>query len=354
MKILILLIVIVVLGIVGWFAYGSVSTKPTTQITAKPKVIGTIYFRPQHTDALEGFKEGMRKLGYTNKDITYDDVVILAGPKMEEDVNKAVQKLIADKVDILFVSFESSAKVALDVTKKSGSDLPIVFTTRFHDPLNYGLIESYKSSGNNATGVATNLTQSIQKTLLFFKEINPKAKRIAAFTDGFMIPGISDAILKELKDQAPRFGLSIVEYKTQKPPSLAKENWVEVADKIKLGDIDGLIHLPGHFYDSDDHGEGKSQEADETLLANRLHIPFVVPSEDLSSGGSFAFSDDFHASAGQAAVMVQKILNGIKPKDIPIEYGSKSLLILNLNRAREAGIQFPESMLSIANIKIDK
>ena len=79
-----------------------------------------------------------------------------------------------------------------------------------------------------------------------------------------------------------------------------------------------------------------------------------MPSEDLSSGGSFAFSDDFHASAGQAAVMVQKILNGIKPKDIPIEYGSKSLLILNLNRAREAGIQFPESMLSIANIKIDK
>ena len=60
MKILILLIVIVVLGIVGWFAYGSVSTKPTTQITAKPKVIGTIYFRPQHTDALEGFKEGIR------------------------------------------------------------------------------------------------------------------------------------------------------------------------------------------------------------------------------------------------------------------------------------------------------
>lgn len=354
MKILILLIVIIVLGIAGWFAYGSVSTKPTTQTTAKPKVIGTIHFRPQHTDAFEGFQEGMRKLGYTNKDIIYNDIAIVAGPNLEEDVNKAVQKLVADKVDVLFISFENSAKVALDATKKLGVDLPIVFTTRFHDPLDYGLIESYKSSGNNATGIATNLTQSIQKTLLFFKEINPKAKKVAAFTDGFMIPGISDAILKELKNQAPRFGFAIVEYKTQKPPSPTQENWREVADKIKPGDIDALIHLPGHFYDFDEHGTGKSQEADETLLANRLHIPFAVPSEDLPSGGSFAFSDDFHASAAQAAVMVQKILNGIKPKDIPIEFATKSLLILNLNRAQEAGFQFPESMLSIANIKIDK
>ncbi len=349
MKILMLFIVIIILGAAGWFIYRPASKN----VAAKPKVIGTIYFR-QHIDALEGFKEGMRKLGYTDKDIKYDEEIIIAGPKLEEDVSKAVQKLVADKVDIFFISFESSAKVALDFVKKSGSDIPIVFTTRFHDPLSVGLIESYKSSGNNITGVATNLSQSIQKILLFFKEINPNAKKIGVFTDGFMVPGLSDEILKELNSQAPRFGLSIVEYKTQKPPSPTRENWAEVADKIKPGDIDGLVHLPGHFYDSQNPAPGTSQEADETLLSNRLHIPYVAPSEDLLTGGNFAFSDDFHASAAQAAVMVQKIFNGTKAKDIPIEYGSKSLLILDLVRARAAGIEFPESMLSVANKKIDK
>ena len=49
---------------------------------------------------------------------------------------------------------------------------------------------------------------------------------------------------------------------------------------------------------------------------------------------------------------VQKILNGTKPKDIPIEFGAKSILILHLGRAQAAGIQFPESILSIANEKI--
>ncbi len=70
------------------------------------------------------------------------------------------------------------------------------------------------------------------------------------------------------------------------------------------------------------------------------------------TGGSFSYADDFHASAEQAAVIAQKIFNGAKPQDIPIEFGSKSLLILNLKRAHDAGITFPKSMLDIAQVKI--
>jgi len=184
----------------------------------EPKKIGVVYIR-QHLDAYEGFKEGMKNLGYTDKDVIYDEVLVATGPNLYDDLGKGIKKLIADKVDVMFLSYELTAKVAVDITKEMKSDIPIVFMSRFHDPLSYGIINSYKTSGNNTTGVATNLLDSIQKTLLFFKEINPNTKKIGVFTDGFMIPGGSDQILTELRNQVSRFGLTLVEYKTTKEPS---------------------------------------------------------------------------------------------------------------------------------------
>lgn len=341
-KILKVLLGILVIGLIGWFAYQKL---PMNQQGTKPKVIGVVYIR-QHQDAYEGLKEGIKNLGYTDKDVVYNEVLVVTGPNLYDDLGNGVRKLIADKVDVMFLSYEMTAKLGVDISKELGSTIPIVFMSRFHDPIDYGMAASYKSSGNNSTGVATNLIASIQKTLKFFKEINPEAKRIGVFSEGFMIPGGSDQILKELRDQVPRFGLTLVEYTTQKPPSPERGNFDEVASTIKPGDIDAIFHLPVHFYDP--------QEVDETVLANKLQIPMSVPSEDMPTGGNFSFADDFHKSAQQASVMIQKIFNGTQPKDIPIEFGSKSLLILNTKRAEEAGITFPKSMLGIAQVKIDK
>lgn len=340
-KILKIAVVAAVIVIGGWLVFESIS-KP---LAKKPKTIGALYFR-QHLDAYEGLKEGMKKLGYTDKDVVYDEVLVVPGPNLNEDLKNGARKLIANKVDVLFVSMEHQAKIALEVTKEMQSDLPIVFMTRFHDPLAFGLIDSFKSSGNNSTGVATNLIEIVQKTMSFFKDINPKASRIGVFGEGFMVPGFGDVYLAEFKKQGPRFGLSIVEYKTQNPPITAKENWHEVADKIKPGDIDGLVHIAGHFYDP--------QETFEMELAKRLRIPMAAPSEDLPTGGSFAFSDNFAVSAEQVAVMIDKIFKGTKPSEIPIEFGSKSILILYTKVAREAGFTFPDSMLSIAEVIIDE
>lgn len=341
-KIIKVVLLIIVVGAIGLFIYGGMLSRP---VASQPKLIGALYLR-QHLDAYGGLKKEMEKLGYTGKNVAYDEVEIIPGPNFYADVENGAKKLIADKVDVLWVSMEHQAKTALDLTKKDNSNLPIVFMTRFHDPLSYGLIKSYKTSENNSTGVATGPVDTIQKNLQFFKEINPKATKIGVFGKGFMVPGFGDVYLSELKSQAPKFGMSVVEYTNSSAPDPTIKTWQATADKIKLGDIDGLFHIAGHFYDP--------QEVVETLLAKRLHIPHAAPAEDLPTGGSFAYSDDFAASAAQSAVIIDKIFKGTQPKDIPIEFGSKSLLILNLKRAAEAGFAFPNSMLNIAEIKIDK
>lgn len=341
-------LVVLLVVIAGWVLYAIgifdpiVDLKPLTQ--AKPKVVGVIYQR-QHQSAYDGMKEEMKKMGYTEKkDVVYNEMQVNPGPTFYKDVENAAKKHIADNVDLLFVTSEQIDKIALELTK--GTNIPVVFMTRFHDPLEFGLIASYKSSGNNSTGIATNLAETVQKNLFFFKEIDSKIKKIGVFTEGFMLPGGSEAVLAELKKQAPRFDITIVEYQSKNPPDATSKNWHELADKIKPGEIDGLYHLASHFYDK--------QEVDETELAGRLQIPHSVPSSDIPTGGSFSFADDFHESGGQAAVIIDKIFKGAKPADIPIEFGSKNILILQTKRASEAGFTFPNSMISIAETIIAK
>lgn len=336
------------MAIGGFLAY---KYMPANLQVMKPKVIGAVYLR-QHIDAYNGLRKGIKELGYSDKKVIFDEFLIIPGPTFFEDVEAGVKKMIQDKVDVMFVSMEHQANTALKLTKEAGIDMPIVFMTRFHDPVDYGIAQSYKSSGNNATGVATDIPRTIQKTLSFFKEINPKANKIGVFGKGFMIPGFGDIILSELKKQSPNLGLAIVEYTTTAAPPDAEKAWNEIANKIKPGEIHGLFHIAGHFFGPQEHAESE--------LANRLGIPMAAPSEDLlplgeglPSGGNFAFSDDFGASAKQAAIMIDKIFKGTKPSDIPIEFGSKDILTLHMARAKKAGFVFPGSMISIAEVKVE-
>ena len=306
-------------------------------VATEPPTIGIIYLRP-HTAAVQGFKDAMAELGYT--DVVYDEAMATPGASMYPEIEAATARMLDEGVDLLWVTQEHQAEVALRVTKERGVDTPVVFLSRFHDPVEYGLVASYRSSGNNMTGVATNVSELIQRSLTFVRDMNPDAKKVGAFTTGFATPVIADAFLQELREQAARLGFEFVEFTFDGKPPEAEAGWHAAAAKIQAGDIDALFHAAGHFY--------AGQTNPEYQLAKRLGIPHIVPAEDLAEGGHFSYTDDYTESAKQTAVMVDKILRGASPSDIPIEYGSKNVLFLNLERAAETGIEFTEQMTFIA------
>ncbi len=311
--------------------------------TAEPKQIGILSFR-QFNDVVSGFKDEMARLGYA--DVTYIERAAVPGPTMMQDIESHVREMIQADVDAIWASLEMQAKAAVEITKAEGrTDIPVVFMTRFHDPIEYGVVASFQSSGNNATGVVTNLTEIVQRSLEFFREIDPEFKKLGIFTDGFLVADIGGVILEEVRKQAPNFGIEIVEYKTSVPPPEAEAEFNRVAGSIQKGDIDGLYHIPGHFYGTQEAGEGE--------LAIRLGVPMVAPYEDLPNGGLFSYSDDFEESGRQSAEILDQIFKGTKPSDIPVRYGANNILTLMLGRAREAGVTFPDSMLFIAKNKYD-
>src|SRR3989344_319715 len=330
------LVAILILGGIAYWYFGS------SPGATEPKTIGVIHFRQQH-DAFVGFKKGLEKYGLD--DVIIREKMIVVGPDLPVEMGRAVGELLDEGVDLLWLSLELQAKVALEMTRERGLDTPIVFLTRFHDPVEYGLVESFRSSGNNAAGGATNMIPVVQRTIEFFKEINPEAKRIGIFSKGFQVPDVGGRFFEEWKTQAPRFGMQIVEYTTSVPPPEAEAEFHRVAATIKSGEIDGLVHIPGHFYDLQEKGESE--------LAIRLGIPMASPFEDMPNGGHFTYTDNFGLSGEQSVAMIDKIFKGAKPSDIPVEYGAESILILHLGRAAEADYDFSDNMLFIARHKLE-
>lgn len=325
--------------------YAWMTMPPAASVRTEPVKIGMWGF-PQQREATAAFKARMEELGYKEgEDVVYIAQEVFPGPTLAEDMQKGISDLLDQDVDLMWLSLEMQAKVAVDMTKERGDSTPIVFISRFHDPVDYGLVASYRSSGNNATGVTSNLFDIVQKHLEFYKEIDPDMQTLGIFTEGYWVPIIGDKYFEEIKRQAPQFGITIKEYKTNVPPPEAQAEFDRIAKTIKKGDIDALIHLPGHIYED--------QQAGELELSTRLGIPHAAPFEDLPGGGQFSYSDIFGLSAAQSATMVDKILKGAKPSDIPVEYGGHSELWLVMDRAKAAGITFPESMLFKAAQKFE-
>src|SRR3989344_3245251 len=220
-------VVLVALG-GAWYVWQSRSSD-VANLT--PKTIGIIGI-PQVKEADEGFESKLKELGYTNA--TFLTYHVVPGPNMGTDVEKAVRELIEQNADLIFTDFETPAKVAIGLTRElNRTDIPIIFISRLHDPVTYGLIQSFESSGNDATGVATNIIDLIQRHMEFIKQISPQAKKLGIFGKGFQIPDLAAEYYTEVRKQAPNFGLEIVEYATNAPPPQAKAEFDRIAATVK-------------------------------------------------------------------------------------------------------------------------
>jgi len=335
-KTLLVVAFLVIAGIVA-YASGVFESKPAPQ----PKTIGFIQVFGAIDNVYDGLKLGMTELGYVEGvNIVYDY------QSWEQDPTKVdgiAQGFIDKDVDIIYAVADLSALKALKLTKEAGKPIPIVFSVA-EEPLRLGIIESFKSSGNNTTGIVSNFADVAPKQLEFMKRINPKVKKLGLFTKGFMNPaGPGVPVYNALKASAPNFGITIVEYTTDVEPGPAlAEAFDKVAAGIRTGDIDAIYHIPSHFLED--------QPVRETELGERLKIINSMPvlEEMVGTGGLFSYGADLTETGKQSAIIVDKILKGTKPVDIPIEHPKINVLGLNMKNAKVIGITIPDDIIEIA------
>ncbi len=329
---------VIVLGVViVVLMRGGLSTPVTP-----PKVytVGVMHYIKSIEKVDQGFYKGMENLGYSEgKNVHY----IITPFASDAEMESIAQGLIAQKVDLIVAITNVAATGAKKATEKAGrTDIPIVFS-HANVPDATGLIKSFKSSGNNLTGIAVNLPEVTEKRIQFLREIKPSIKRIGIL-DSVQKDSALIAALPQIQKAAQKFGIELVTYTAQHIGEEGTKDVIAIANGIKPGEIDAFFYMPGPA------SFPPPNVAAIVGMTKRLKIPaaFVLESQT-EQGGLFTYADDLLAMGEQTAIFVDKVFKGQQPSDIPVEFPKKERLVINNNTAKESGLTMPQSMLSIAD-----
>jgi putative ABC transport system substrate-binding protein len=245
-----------------------------------------------------------------------------------ERFSQIAAEFVRLKVDLI-VTAGSGAAAAKEVT----SVVPIVFYIST-DPLGTGLVASLARPGGNVTGLSNQHADLAGKKIDLLREVVPGLRRLAILAN----VGFAQAALEmgEAQTAAGKFGLQVVTSEIQRA-----EDITPAFEAIK-GRADALYVC----------GDGLQVQNRIRIntLALGLRLPTVLPTrEDAEAAGFISYGPDFRDLYRRAADIVDKILRGTKPADIPVEQPTMFELVLNLKTAKALGLEVPPTLLARAD-----
>jgi len=276
------------------------------------------------TGRLELFRREFRKLGYVDgKNVAFE--YRFADNKLDR-LPALADELVRLKVDVLLASSTPTALAA----KNASRTIPIVFYS-VADPVAAGLVDSLARPGGNITGHTIIMAALAGKRLELLKETIPKLSRVAVLWNP-QNPG-NALNWKESQLPARELGLQL--------HSLA----VSSADKYESAFKEATKARSAALTVAQDSLTVSNQKliAD---LAEKNRLPAIYPRRDfVESGGLMSYGPDEVEPFQRAAVIVDKILKGTKPADVPVEQPTKFELVINLKTAKALGLTIPPVVL---------
>jgi putative tryptophan/tyrosine transport system substrate-binding protein len=318
------------LALIGLIAI-AVGLPPAARAQAKrPVRIGALTASWGPTPGVVGLRAGLLERGYREPEDFVIGVRFTQGDLTA--ISTATRELVEQKVDILVVGTGAEARAAQEVTSR----IPIVLIGG-GDPVAQGLAKSFARPGGNLTGVV-NQDELAPKRLEIFRGIVPGLKRVL-FVHDPANPYTAHE-LTSYRDGARRLGLTLVE----RPVGTRDEARAALAG-LRRREVNGILapwemslNIPGLVLEA----------------AARLSIPTMFPDPFyVEQGGLASYSPDHQESGRLAARLVDKIVRGTPPGDIPIELDNRIHFALNLKAARAIGLRVPPEMLLRTNRVID-
>jgi len=236
------------------------------------------------------------------------------------------EELVRLKVDILVVPSTNEALAAKNATKT----IPIVFLN-VTDPISAGLIDSLPRPGGNITGFTTIAAVLAGKRLELLKETVPTVSRVALLWDPRNEGSVQQ--WKESQLSARELGLQL------HPMEVSKADQYESAFKeaIKARSAGLAVTL---------NSLANSNQKRIADLATKNRLPAIYPRADfVASGGLMSYGPDQIEPYQRAAWMIDKILKGTKPADIPVEQPTRFELVINFKTANALGLTIPPIVL---------
>jgi putative ABC transport system substrate-binding protein len=227
-------------------------------------------------------------------------------------------ELVAAKVDVIVAQFTPCALAA----KRATSDIPIIFVAG--DPVGTGVVASLARPGGNLTGLSIMGAELQAKCVELLRDMLPSVRRIAAL--GYA----TDPFSKQFADLIQLAG---------------RATGIEINPMMMLNgpdEIDGAFEAMEQA-----HADGVIVQAPFSTK----HVADLALKQRLASatnfrsfpevGGLMSYGYQGSALYQHMALLVQKVLQGNKPADMPVEQPTKFELVINMKTAKALGIEVP-------------
>ena len=239
-------------------------------------------------------------------------------------------ELVRLKVALIHTGGANAARAAKQATKT----IPIVFNN-VNDPVPTGLVESLAQPGANITGFAVISGILAGKRLELLKESLPKVKRVAVVWD----PRNAGSVEQWKAHHVPAKELGLQLYSME----------VSAAEQLESA-FDAAVKAGSDALEMTQSPIVTSRRKQVAELAAKHRLPAIYhQAEFTESGGLMSYAADRNEPYRRVAVMIDKVLKGTKPADIPVEQPTKFEFVINLKAAKQIGLTIPPNVLARAD-----
>jgi putative tryptophan/tyrosine transport system substrate-binding protein len=287
--------------------------------------------RAEYADFVEAMQNGLRGFGYVDgKNIS---IHYRWAEGKYDRLSELAAELVRLKVDIILTHGGPGTRAAKDAT----ATIPIVGIV-VGDLVSTGLVPSLARPGGNLTGHTFFYAEINAKRLELIKEAVPGAARVAVLVNSANEARHVALAAMDQTAQALRLALLPIGATTREGLAVA---FATMAEKRvhALVVIDDALLISNADYIAE--------------LAQKTRIPMISGSYGTKREGFLIYGVDLRNLWFNSAVLVDRILRGAKPGDLPIQQATKFDLIINLRSAQALGLTVPPALLARADEVIE-
>jgi putative ABC transport system substrate-binding protein len=278
------------------------------------------------------FRKALQSAGYIEgENISYEYRVAEGNP---DRLDIAAAELVRSSVDLI-ATFGTPAALA---AKKATTSIPIVAIS-VGDPVRSGLVMNLARPGGNVTGNTILGPDLSPKRLQLLKEVIPSVTRVGLLWNP---DNASNAvILDDLRLAAPSLGMTLISVEARK-----SSDFEAAFAKIKSEQVEAVLT-------TNDPLHQRNIMLIINFMAQARVAGIFQTRENVVAGGLMSYGASFSELFRQGALYAQKLLQGAKPEDLPVQQPERFELVINLRTATTLGLPLSESFLLRADDVIE-
>jgi len=243
-------------------------------------------------------------------------------------LNMIVDKVVSDNPDLIFITSTPTLQLAAQKIKK----LPVIFSV-VADPMAAGVCTSFTEHQENITGIST--MGDYEGMVKIIKQILPGTRRIGTIFS----PGEANSVknMETLRHYAEAEGIELITSPVNASSEIADAALALMQERPEI-----LCQIVDNLT--------SSSTANIIKVARENKVPmFGFVSDQSEKGAVLVISRDYHQAGVDAVMLAKRFFDGEAIKDIPIEFVSKTNILINQSAAKVAGITIPKDITLTKN-----